>query len=170
MLNRANLIKLAEYLDTLPDDYMSFSMDVFLTAANSLRDALPTSRSRDYALHNGGVGECGAVACAVGHGPAAGILFDNDPSLFFPESGRPDWDAYIDRYLIDDYKAYTPEASKAFDWMFGGSWHSIDNTPSGAAARIRYLLDGKPIPANSDPEIEYFNPDISYVGLYHAGA
>jgi hypothetical protein len=36
---------------------------------------------------------------------------------------------------------FADESSIEFEWMFGARWSPIDNTPHGAAARIRYVLD-----------------------------
>jgi hypothetical protein len=77
-----------------------------------------------YKYHNGGV-PCGTVACALGHGPAAGILFDNNTH---------GWTAYSLNFLpstvIDEWA-----------WLFAAEWSKFDNTPLGAAKRIRTLLE-----------------------------
>jgi hypothetical protein len=72
---------------------------------------------------------CGTVACAVGCGPYAGIAPE-------PVEG---WRAYSDR--VFDLNA------PAWLWLFSTDWSEIDNTPQGAAARIRWLLD-KGLPGN----------------------
>lgn len=72
---------------------------------------------------------CGSVGCAIGHGPYAGI----------PKLPDEDWCSYSDRVfgLAADLRAW--------DWCFSGAWVNIDNTPRGAAKRIRYLLaNGRP--------------------------
>jgi hypothetical protein len=70
---------------------------------------------------------CGTVACAVGHGPAAGIRVYGDT----------DWSDYADRVFGE-----MPEND--FTYMFGSSWSYSDNTPKGAAARIRtYVALGR---------------------------
>ena len=72
---------------------------------------------------------CGSVGCVIGQGPYAGI-----PKL--PDEG---WYSYSDRVfgLADNLLAW--------DWCFAGAWADVDNTPQGAAKRIRYLLaNGKP--------------------------
>lgn len=133
---RANLRKLADYLESLPEDYEHFDMGSFIDSKGD-DDALIS-----YARKNGGVHLCGTTACAVGHGPAAGILFR--PSDFEELYGRTllNWEAY--------YNRFTPIAS--FHWAFGDTWESVDNHHWGAAARIRYLLKhGKP-PEDFDDE------------------
>lgn len=130
---RANLRKLADYLESLPEDYRHFDMHDYMG-----NDA--SAAALEYARKNGGVEQCGTVACAVGHGPAAGILFR--PSDFTRNwDGTPalSWGSYSRRFTPRGYDE--PE----FDWAFGSYWRSLDNHHWGAAARIRYLLKhGKP--------------------------
>lgn len=116
--HKDNLLKLAAYLEKLPDDYEQFEMNVFMALRNE--DAGPYDRrwiefDPDEVKRPG----CGTVACAVGHGPSAGIRVYRDQS----------WHSYVDRVFgpLDDYD---------FDYMFGPSWSHYDNTPKGAAARI----------------------------------
>ena len=64
MINEANLLKLAAYLEALPPDYDKFDMSIFRSGSG----------------HGGDPLECGAVACGLGHGPLAGIpLETNEP-------------------------------------------------------------------------------------------
>lgn len=133
-MNRANLLTLAAYLDTLPPGYEQFDMTAFLCGDNP-------DKGQEYALHNGGP-PCGTVACAVGHGPAAGFLFlesefyedcvwkDGGP-VYFP---RPNFIDYCDRVFCDS-------EFEASSFMFGSYWSRCDNTPRGAAARIRMACE-----------------------------
>jgi len=112
-MNRENLEKLASYLEELPEDYEHFGMSSYFKNNNGVIFYVDRSPL---------AGECGTVACAVGHGPAAGI----EPS------GHENWVGY---------------ARRAFDlstsqerWCFSGAWAVIDDTPQGAAKRIRYML------------------------------
>jgi hypothetical protein len=117
--HKDNLLKLAAYLETLPDDYEQFNMHVFM--ALRVEDAGlydrqwivvdPDEVKRPH---------CGTVACAVGHGPSAGIRVYGDQS----------WRSYADR-------VFGPMDDDTFGYMFGPSWSRTDNTPKGAAARIR---------------------------------
>jgi len=157
-MNRDNLAKLATYLESLPADYAAFGMMSYFTearteyAGHSSWDEIEAHDRKwlesevKYARENGGVGQCGAVACAVGHGPSAGILFDSD-DLFYA-SGKPSWDNYTQAKFVD-------VDSQEFAWLFSGSWWRVDNTPRGAAARIRYLLDGKEIPVDKEGWVEF---------------
>ncbi len=72
---------------------------------------------------------CGSVGCAVGHGPHAGI----------PKLLTEDWFKYSERAFGLN--------SDSNEWMylFSSSWEERDNTPQGAAARIRAVVnDGLP--------------------------
>lgn len=122
-VRRARLEKLAAYLESLPENYRRFNMSSYIIPNNGSKAVL------NYARKNGGVAECGTAACAVGHGPAAGILMPPR----FTESGFPDWPGYSELFTGAD--------SDLFDWLFSGVWQRIDNSHHGAAARIRYVLD-----------------------------
>jgi hypothetical protein len=148
MDKRENLKKLADYLSALPLDYEHFNMISFM-------EGVHTSVEREYALHNGGVGACGAVACAVGHGPTAGILFTEE---FISEGGGVMWPEYTYANFIVG-RRFSPEAANAFSWMFGGRWAPYDNTPHGAAARIYYYLrNGVPESFDVCKSFRYYVP------------
>ena len=68
--------------------------------------------------------ECGTIGCACGHGPSLGIA----------RNDRETWLDYAERAFSAG--VFDP----AHFWMFGGAWQGIDNTPRGAASRIRYAL------------------------------
>lgn len=131
---RENLIKLAAKLDTLPDEYEHFNMRTFLSH-NGTCDVHP-----DEMLQRGDasyIDNCGTVACAIGHGPAAGIPLL--PSEVDEDEGI-NWALYTERA----FGIYT--FTNDFDFLFGGGWTRHDNTPRGASARIRYYLAGEKIP------------------------
>jgi len=154
-MNRNNLKRLATYLEGLPADYKGFEMEVFFeelkvrgirkaaeinfAALDAAAEAAKEVEIK-YARENGGVGKCGAVACAVGHGPAAGFLAI--PEDFTP-AGNMDWGAYQGRVFDVE--------GEAFSWCFGGAWSDVDNTPQGAAKRIRYML-AKGVPEGFDED------------------
>jgi len=123
----ANLKKLASYLDTLPDDYNRFEMAGFLSY-DGTTFGLSYDATTRYLLCELPLNECGSIACAVGHGPNAGICMT--PEEAYHES----FSSYTRRCFIDT-------GTREFLWMFGGSWSDADNTAKGAAARIRYYLD-----------------------------
>lgn len=67
--------------------------------------------------------DCGTVACAIGHGPKAGLAVEE-----FDRS----WYLYSERVFGLSDRGWT--------WCFGSEWEAIDNTPAGAAKRIQYLI------------------------------
>lgn len=128
---RANLLKLADALDNMPPPDVRFDMS-------------------DYAELGLRAATCGAVGCAIG---VASIVIaprelvltryfvaslpesENNPRSYFES-----WEAYARRVLgHDTYNSY------AGTWMFDAAWARRDNTPKGAAARIRwYVFNGLP--------------------------
>jgi hypothetical protein len=110
-VNKSNLTILADYLDTLPSP--RFDMTYFA------RD------EHDEVLTRPVTHECATVACAVGWGPAAGIPV-NDASC---------WTQYS-----RDAFGLEPNLD-AWNWCFAGAWSHIDNSPAGAAKRIRHLIE-----------------------------
>jgi len=130
---RENLDKLATYLENLPADYSAFNMAHYFITDGITSEKEFAEIEAKYARENGGVGKCGAVACAVGHGPSAGVLFDEFD--FSPTIGRyrtADWTTYVEKFCTN--------GSPEWEFMFGGGWAYHDNTPQGAAKRIRYTL------------------------------
>lgn len=113
---RNNLAKLADYLDALPADYDRFNMSAYMLGA----DGYSTSPLRQAEPN-----VCGSCACAIGHGPAAGIGLRGDPS----------WPEYAERVFGTD-----EAATSAGEYMFG-----VDNPndPRAAADRIRKVLSGE---------------------------
>lgn len=116
-MNRINLEKLARHLASLPADYEHFDMFDYARYEHpytSGRSLYPDELSTDPV--------CGTVACAAGHGPMAGI------------AARPDetWSNY-ERRVFDLTDA-------EWGWCFASEWRFVDNTPLGAAKRIRHLL------------------------------
>jgi hypothetical protein len=130
---RARLDKLATYLEGLPKNYRHFDMSDFFHAEDVEGE---NALELNYGLHNGGLPSCGAVACALGHGPAAGVLVPKKMTY----AGGVKWSLYGALFIGDD--------TRADSWLFCGSWTSVDNHHHGAAARIRYLLDKGEPPAN----------------------
>lgn len=80
---------------------------------------------------------CGTAACAVGHGPYAGIL----------KSKRQNWMDYSFKFIPKDKCIYDKEGQTLYwSFAFDSDWTKIDNTPIGAAKRIRWMLEGKEVP------------------------
>jgi hypothetical protein len=96
---------------------------------------------RDYA------GCCGSVGCAIGHGPYAGIeKHSNDL-----------WVEYSERaFGLDRY-------SKEWRWCFSEAWSDVDNSPEGAAGRIRYYLECG-LPKDWDEWVwKHISPDLPQI-------
>lgn len=125
-MNKHNLIKLANYLAALPDEYEHFNM-------------------RDYAFNSGLesgtiplvdvctlINECGSVACAIGHGPLiAGLEISPDDDC---------WHDYTDR-VFDLNRSIFSEESHLFSFAFDSGWAAIDNRPISAAKRIALIVN-----------------------------
>lgn len=119
-MNRENLKKLADYLSA-GNTGMVFSMHDYCTSGDNDYDV-------DY--YDPFKYTCGAVGCAVGHGPYAGIPVGvNDHT----------WDMYCERVFGVD--------EDEWDWCFSSMWRFVDNTPQGAAKRIYFMLE-RGVPAN----------------------
>lgn len=126
---RENFVKLANYLDRLPSSYKEFDMSMFavsIDSDNPARSIVVTPAK----LRPG----CGTVCCALGHGPLAGIEVGD----------APDWLSYSENFLSLVFTLETQRSianDNAWDWCFASDWDVVDNTASGAAARIRWMLN-----------------------------
>ena len=119
-----NLEKLANYLISLPEDYEHFSMESFYYLKGVNDFTLPGLRAEKDYKELIKLNKCGTVACAVGHGPAAGIPLRNFKS----------WWSYSNKSFTND--------NKEWEWCFGGGWYIVDDTARGAGVRIKALLGG----------------------------
>lgn len=135
---KKNLTTLANYLLALPKGYKEFNMANFCSIGGSFNAPEPSESIKV-------ISNCGAVACAVGHAPSAGIKPKKDE----------DWWDYSDRALI-------PTDTYEWEWCFGGDWWTIDNTPQGAGKRIQWLLE-KGLPDNWSEQMDGDDP-LCYEG------
>lgn len=110
-MNVENLSRLAVFLETEVDQ-SRFDMAEF--SQDEFGEGLSI-----------GAHECGTVGCAIGWGPEAG---------FPPLPSEQEWWTYSER--VFGLKVGSP----AWDWCFDADWAQVDNTPAGAAKRIRYLI------------------------------
>ncbi len=120
-----NLRKLADYLSDLPDTYLAFDMETFF-----LHPEIDYQVEYDEMVASKLLSDienipCGSSACAVGHGPAAGIP---------PIPDDITWTDYCWRVFGIDSDGHD------YDDMFGGEWYSRDNSFVGAANRIYDFL------------------------------
>lgn len=68
--------------------------------------------------------DCGTMGCAIGHGPFSGIDKLNDEG----------WTDYADR-------VFGCEHVDVWTWCFCSDWEETDNTATGAAKSILWLLE-----------------------------
>lgn len=114
-----NLRKLANYL-------MRFSK---LKRPKSTFDMSKFSDGEAFAIARKET-ECGTFGCAVGHGPYAGVA----------KRKNENWNDYAERA----FGAVMAEG--VWRWLFSSLWCVTDNTPAGAAKRIRWYFEhGVPI-------------------------
>lgn len=142
----ANLEKLATFLETQCDPTHFDMSDFFLDGKGVFYMPYQVSK-KDY-------NECGTVACAAGYGPAAGIEPKSKESK--------NWFVYV-------INNFTRGDGEVYFWCFSSDWAYVDNTPLGAAKRIRYMLKHRHIPVDirifTDSDIiEFLQP---YVSLYN---
>ena len=147
-MNRKNLRKLANYLINLPVDYKYFDMR-FFKIDKETKDEIEIGGQHDDFLSQTQiqpreVNVCNTVACALGHGPSAGIK---------PSDKDVTWWDYGHNHFLNN-------GSPEWDWCFGYDWVEVDNTPQGAGKRIIYLLENG-LPKYWDLQMIGLNP-ISY--------
>jgi len=99
---------------------------------------------------------CGTTACAVGHGPLAGL----------PALDGEDWRSYSDRV----FGCSSRKSIAAFIFMFGPNWTGLNNTAKGTARRMQYFLKHG-IPDGIFPEWskDYVNFEVRSVGVWLEG-
>lgn len=114
-MNKENLLKIADYIETVPQEM--FDMDVY-------RDG------DDYSI------ECNSVGCVIGHST---ILFPEIAEKHRIKEGQ-----YKGKILFGEFSEEVCGLTvEEWYWCFHSVWCNIDNTPTGAAKRIRMLVDGK---------------------------
>lgn len=129
---RANLLKLADYLATWKEtEKDKFNMLSYARQQRRGRGIIgPTS-------YCDATKTCGTVACALGHGPAAGI----DPD------GIQTWPTYsYNKFGLSSF-------SILWTYAFGSEWYFIpgQDTARAAAMRIYIVLAGKDITRKDFP-------------------
>ena len=118
---KTNLRTLATHLMTI--DPRAFDMSEYYRFGHGLWQLASVLKNEGFVKY-----ECGTVACAVGHGPGAGIS---------PIAEDCTWQRYAARVFgadrLDDDIVHV--------WCFDGAWSAMDNSPTGAAQRIIYMLE-----------------------------
>lgn len=100
---------------------------------------------------------CGTLMCIIGDLPALKGEFSlRSDEVHSHVSGQAvDWSSYSGRVTgLDD-------SGDEWEYLFGGDWVYTDNTPKGAAARIRYFIENG-LPEDPYGEMEGSEP-LSYV-------
>ena len=136
-MNKRRLLRLAKHLETVPQRY--FDMASYRRKYGD-KEMLRIYPSEALALS---WRDCGAVGCALGHAPELG-------GAFTPKSGEV-WEDYCER--VFGIHAYSSE----WDWMFSWNWGEMDNTPRGAAQRIRWLAKNG-LPEDSEDQLFWGAP------------
>ena len=113
-MNRNNLLKLAEGIAGIPEEFFKMS----------------TFRSRDEDQMHISLEGCGSVGCAVGWGPfikGLGIKKNHIDSCNHFAFMTYDEDLFFNNYNY-------------WEWCFDGDWGKVDKTARGAALRIQELV------------------------------
>jgi len=119
-VNKNNLLLLADFLEGLHQN--EFNMSFYASDAHGQYQRDPQANV------------CNTVACAVGWGPSAGI-----PIM----AQERDWQSYSVRaFGLSEY-------SNEWLWCFSGSWSRVDNSPAGAASRMRHLVSSGSAPSDA---------------------
>jgi hypothetical protein len=136
--NIENLEKMAQYVENLPQS-------VFDMSSFRLGDPIPISH------------ECKTVGCIIGHCtildlnplPVDNLFGINYPTINFY------------RWCFNFTGIHQSDDVDEFLFLFGSDWDKIDNTPKGAAQRIRYFLEYG-LPENWDEQMTG-NAPLSYL-------
>lgn len=122
---KQNLKELAKYLYNLGETYEGFHMSHYMTDIGEKSLNPPDATGKDFHI-------CGAVGCAVGHGPQVKTI--KQPKF------SPSWNQYCEQ-AFGIPVVFIHESLPAFAWCFDSDWSNMDNTPQGAALRIMGYLD-----------------------------
>ena len=133
------LLALADYIETVPQ--VLFTMTRFRNQGEERKE------------------HCGAVGCVVGHAPKLilgkrwaslkSITVQEDETYTRSEIGSFDWEK------VSEVGLGVPQTTALWDYLFDSNWGAwgTDNTPTGAAERIRWVVKHKAIPDNWRGEI-----------------
>lgn len=137
-LQRDNLLVLANFLErAVPppnfdmSDFLNFQESEFNEGDYDSEDYIPNIDKPSVVAIPEIYNYCGTTACAVGHGPLAGI----------PPTKNETWSEYSIRNFGAGWNTDEENKQHLFEWCFSGGWNYKDNTPYGAAARIKWFLE-----------------------------
>jgi len=133
-MDKGNLNKMADYIENIPQ--YKFDMRRFRTEEHADDiEIIPDDPQEkvDISAYLAGqktAHECGTVGCPLGHC----TILDERP-LPLNYLGEIDFYAWS--------KEFTGLDPNSIGWcyLFGSFWTAVDNTPVGAAKRIRYLIE-----------------------------
>lgn len=150
---RQNLAKLAIYLESLPPSYKHFDMQDYADH-NGVCQLADSPRILAAKKPNEFLANCGTVACAAGHGPAAGIKFARAEL----RNRWVLWSSYVGRVFGAGEGSCDDENGELFDFLFASFWQDYDNHHYGAAARIRYFLATGEVHTSSRAVVPLYAP------------
>jgi hypothetical protein len=130
-MNTERLLQLADYLEALPANYSEFEMAEFWTG-DAERVAWLIEQGKATAP------ACGTAACAMGHIPFVGYKDFNLEDYIEVTSM---FGLVVHWFKISVEFLGLDVDEDRWDWMFAGEWSSVDNSPQGAAQRIRMIVD-----------------------------
>jgi hypothetical protein len=149
---KRDLLVLANYLESLSENYEHFNMGVYLGVScvhlsEDERADIGGFSKIDHKVYKEITGfseyttpekffSCDTVACVIGH---TKLL-----QLEGIDTAEASWTDLRD-YLSDNY-------ARVDKWMFDPDWDKVDNSPKGAAKRIRYALEFG-VPADLDKRV-----------------
>lgn len=115
-MNKKNLLRIAELADTISPE--KFDMSIYRNFAGTESQLTPA---------------CNSVGCLIGH---ATIL---NKALFRRLLKKH---GVCDQLFIDWSEEFTGIKNlDEWEYLFSWRWNKADNTPTGAAKRIRYVLE-----------------------------
>jgi len=133
-MNAENLKKMADYIETVP----KYKFDMIIFRAQEHADdfeIIPDDPQEKVDISAFLAGrktahECGGVGCILGHC----TVIDRNP---LPMDSLGEIDGYA--WSLD----FTGLGPNSIEWhyLFAGFWIYGDNTPTGAASRIRHFLE-----------------------------
>ena len=112
-MNRENLQRMADYIRTVPPE--NFNMELWRTPGSEFTP------------------ECNSVGCVIGHC----TVLDTPERLKTHLLGSYNFNWYS----WSGYFTGIGSWMKEWNWCFDFQWHNTDNTPTGAADRIEWLLN-----------------------------
>jgi len=153
-MNPINMIRLASYLEEFVTQDM-FDMSRFRRVQDSPHTIDFISKT-----------DCGTIGCALGWCPFIEGLepLSEEINDKHPEAAKEnpilDWRAYCLRVIG------TGTGSLNWNFLFSGSWDSFDNTPNGAAGRLRYLAANGDVGLLSGFDLDTYFPTFDDVDAY----